>query len=111
MTETPAAQPERTDELDQSAAARPRGNPLRVTALSGAWLGLIASAMVLVLLLIFILQNTKSVSVSYFSASGELPLGVAMLLAAVAGVLIAVIAGSLRIWQLRRLLRKSTRHH
>jgi uncharacterized integral membrane protein len=111
MTDSPAAQPERVDQPGRTPTARHGRNPLRVTALSGAWVGLIAAAIVLVLLLIFILQNTKSVSVSYLGASGMLPLGVAMLLAAVAGVLIAVIAGSLRIWQLRRYLRRSTRHH
>jgi uncharacterized integral membrane protein len=120
MSETPAAQPANAtrEPATTPIPAQPEGalppveaaNPLRTTRLSGAWVGLIAAAIVLVLLLIFILQNTQSVSVSYFGASGHLPLGVAMLLAAVAGVLIAVIAGSLRIWQLRRYLRRSTRH-
>jgi uncharacterized integral membrane protein len=124
MSETPAAQPANATREPATTpipaqpegasppveAVQPAKNPLRTTRISGAWVGLIAAAIVLVLLLIFILQNTQSVSVSYFGASGHLPLGVAMLLAAVAGVLIAVIAGSLRIWQLRRYLRRSTRH-
>jgi uncharacterized integral membrane protein len=66
-----------------------------------------------VLLLVFILQNTQSVEISYFGATGHVSLAVAMLLAAIAGVLLTAIAGSLRIWQLRRLLRRSSRqsHH
>jgi uncharacterized integral membrane protein len=36
-----------------------------------------------------------------------MPLGVALLLAAAGGVLLAVIVGSLRIWQLRHRLRQS----
>ncbi len=39
--------------------------------------------MVLVLLLVFVIQNTKSVKVPFFSVSGNMPLGVALLLAAV----------------------------
>jgi uncharacterized integral membrane protein len=62
-----------------------------------------------VLLLIFILQNTKSVKVSFFTASGSMPLGVALLLAAVGGVLIAGVAASLRIWQLRHRLKAPRR--
>jgi uncharacterized integral membrane protein len=82
-------------------------HPLRVTRTSAAWVGIVVFTAVMVLLLIFILQNTKSVEVSFLGASGSLPLAVAMLLAAVAGVALAGIAGSLRIWQLRRRLRRT----
>ena len=62
------------------------------------------AAVVLVLLLVFILQNTASVKVSYFGASGHLPLGVALMLSAVAGLLLAALVASLRIVQIRRRL-------
>ena len=45
----------------------------------------------LVLLLTFILENGKSVSIGYFGAHRDLPLGAAFLLAAVFGVLRVVI--------------------
>jgi uncharacterized integral membrane protein len=79
----------------------------------------VSAAVVLVVLLVFILQNTKSVRVAYFTATGTIPLGVALLLAAVGGVLLAGFVASLRIWQLRRRLnnpgrpacfRRRTRH-
>lgn len=73
------------------------------------WVAVVIAAVVLVLLLIFILQNTKSVKVSYFTANGMMPLGVALLLAAVGGVLLAGIVASLRIWQLRHRLSRSDR--
>jgi uncharacterized integral membrane protein len=57
--------------------------------------------LVLVLLLVFILQNTRTVKISYFTATGTMPLGVAWLLAAIAGVLLAGVVASLRICQLR----------
>jgi len=87
-------------------------HPTRRTRISAAWVGVIAAAVVLVLLLVFILQNTRSVKISYFTANGTMPLGVALLLAAVGGVLLAGVVGSLRIWQLRHRLsgqRKSDR--
>ena len=71
------------------------------TRISGAWVAVVIAAVVLVLLLVFILQNTRSVKVSYFTVNGTMPLGVALLLAAVGGVLLAGVVASLRIWQLR----------
>lgn len=84
-------------------------DPVRRTRAGYAWIGIIAFSVMLVLLLIFILQNTQPVEISYFGADGSLPLAVAMLLAAVAGVLLTAIAGTLRIWQLRRHLRRTSR--
>jgi len=44
--------------------------------------------------------------VSFFGASGHLPLGVALLLAAVLGVLLVVVPGTARIIQLRMTARR-----
>jgi alpha-1,2-mannosyltransferase len=76
------------------------------TRVSRAWIGIIAGALVLVLLLIFILQNTRPVKVSYFTLTGTMPLGVALLLAAISGLLLAAGVASMRIWQLRRRMNK-----
>jgi uncharacterized integral membrane protein len=75
----------------------------------GLWVGLILSALVLLLLLVFILQNNEPVLISFFALEGVLPSGVALLLAAIAGVLLVAIPGSLRILQLRRAARRGTR--
>jgi uncharacterized integral membrane protein len=82
---------------------------LRRTRLSGLWVGLALSAIVLLLLLVFILENGQSATVSYFGAHGHLPLGVALLLAAVAGALFVTIPASGRIMQLRRTARRHRR--
>ncbi len=73
--------------------------------LSGLF-GLTLAAVVLLLLLVFILENGQRASISYFGAHGHLPLGVALLLAAVAGVLLVSIPGTVRIIQLRRTARR-----
>jgi uncharacterized integral membrane protein len=70
---------------------------------------LIAGAVVLILLLVFILENTQSVKISFFGASGHLPLGVALLLAAIGGALLVGIVGTARIVQLRRHVKRRRR--
>jgi uncharacterized integral membrane protein len=77
--------------------------------MSGLWIGMIFSAIVLLFLLIFILQNPAQVQISFLGATGTLPTGVALLLAAIAGVLLVAIPGSIRILQLRGAARRGTR--
>ncbi len=66
---------------------------------------LLAGLVVLILLLVFIIENTRSVKISYFGAGFNLPLGVALLLAAIGGALLVGIVGTARILQLRRRVR------
>ena len=117
---TPPAVPE----PDQPAAPQPPRQPgpgdtapgqapvplpqhkVRRTRISGLWVAVACFAVVLLLLLIFILQNSRTVEVSYFGAHGHLPLGVALLLAAVSGVLLIVLPGTARIIQLRVTARR-----
>jgi uncharacterized integral membrane protein len=73
------------------------------------WVGLILSALVLLFLLVFIIQNQEPVQVVFFALDGVLPVGVALLLAAIAGILLGAIPGSLRIMQLRRAARRGPR--
>jgi uncharacterized integral membrane protein len=74
--------------------------------MGAVWIAAASSAVVLVLLLIFILDNSRKVQTSYFGAHGQLPLGVALLFAAVLGMLLAAIPGTARIIQLRILARR-----
>jgi len=76
------------------------------TRISGVWIGLIFSALVLLFLLIFILQNLDPARIYFLGGTGTLPTGVALLLAALAGVLLVAIPGTARIVQLRRQARK-----
>jgi putative membrane protein len=89
--------------------ALPRHHIIRRTRISGAWTAVVIFAVVLLLLLIFILQNSRSVEVSYLGAHGHLSLGVALLLAAVCGVLLIALPGVARILQLRATARRHRR--
>ncbi len=72
------------------------------TRISATWVGVVVGLLVLILLLVFILQNLSQVRVHYLWFSPKLPLGVAMLLSAVAGGVVVGIAGGLRLFQVHR---------
>ena len=92
------------------AAPAPAKDPLRGSRTSGIWVAVVGLGLVLLLLVIFIAQNTQSVNVSFLGWSGQAPLAVALLIAAVAGLFLAAVAGSLRILQLRRRVRRDKKH-
>lgn len=79
---------------------------VRRTRFGGTWVAMVLFALVLLVLLVFILQNSQQVKISFFGANGHLALGVAMLLAAVGGILLVVIPGVGRMIQLRRTARR-----
>lgn len=81
----------------------------RQTRISAAFIALVVGLIILVLLLIFILQNNTETTVKYFGAQGQLPLGVLLLFAAAAGALLVVIFGAARILQLHWLARRDRR--
>ncbi|WP_306307550.1 LapA family protein [Nocardia tenerifensis] len=70
------------------------------------WMSLIAGALILIVLLVFILQNLDQVDVGLFFWHFSLPLGVAVLLSVIGGALVMALVGGLRILQLRRVAKK-----
>ena len=66
------------------------------------WVGIFIAAVVLVALIVFMLQNTQEVVVSFLGLEGAVPLAVALLIAGVGVGVIALVIGSVRITQLRR---------
>src|SRR5579875_311552 len=89
-----------------AAAHPPQQHVIRRTRIGGVWVGMALAAVVLLLLLVFILENGQSANNGYFGAHGHLPLGVALLLAALAGALLVLIPGTARILQLRKTARR-----
>lgn len=91
---------------DRTPVEEPLEMPRSGGKTAGLWISLILGAIVLVLLLIFVIQNSQSASFEYFNATFDLPLGVAMLLAAIAGALVMALVGSVRMFQMSWTIRK-----
>lgn len=63
----------------------------------------------LVIMLVFVFQNLQRAKVSFLGLSGTLPLAVSLLAAAALGGLFVLALGSVRILQLRRVIRHDRR--
>jgi uncharacterized integral membrane protein len=129
MTSDPSASPDRPrgevpPEPIETPLASSKGTPPDPTATPGEylvspesavkftraaalWSALIVGFVILILLLVFIMQNTDSATIHFFVWEWNLPLGVGILLAAVCGGLLTVAAGTARIVQLRRAAKKN----
>ncbi len=85
----------------------PPEDAVHFTRAAALWTALIVGFLVLIVLLIFIAQNTDSGTFHFLGWSWSLPLGVALLAAAVLGGLVITLAGIVRIVQLRRAAKKN----
>jgi uncharacterized integral membrane protein len=113
----PPVEPELPGSLERTAGeppldapvqkSPPPDNALKFTRAGALWSALIVGFLILIVLLIFIAQNTDSASFHFLGWNWSLPLGVAILLAAVLGGLITTLAGAARIVQLRRAAKKN----
>jgi len=94
----------------QHAAQAPVGpGALSRTRLSTAWVSIWAATVVFIALIVFMLQNTRSVEVSFLGLHGTLPLALALLIAVIGAVLLTLVVGTARITQLRRRLSRGRR--
>jgi len=66
----------------------------------------IVLSLLLLLLAVFILQNTQKVEVAFFGWNGRAPLAATLLIAAAGGALVVAAAGVLRVLQLRRRVKR-----
>ncbi len=80
---------------------------VKFTRAAALWSSLIIGFLILIVLLIFIAQNTDSATFHFLGWNWSLPMGVALLLAAVSGGLLSVLVGAARIVQLRIAARKN----
>ncbi len=115
MTEPPAPHgptgtlpPPLRQRLRPPAATPPPRPTLRPAhaRISSIRTALIAGAAGLTVVMIFIIQNAHAVGISFLGAHLRLSLAVALLLAAIAGALLMAAAGTARITQLRRIMRR-----
>lgn len=98
-----------TDPITTEPTATTPSTPAkkRPTRVSGAWISAIVAIVLLAFLLVFILQNLNSVTVNFLGMSGSLPIGIAMLLAALGGMIVIALVGGARILQLKKAGRRA----
>jgi len=111
-SDTPAApgppppEPDPAPNTPAVTPAKPKEPAVGFTRAGALWSALFAGFLILILLLIFITQNTANTPFTFLAWHWSLPLGVAILLAAVVGGLITIAVGTARILQLRRAAKK-----
>ncbi len=81
----------------------------RQTRLSAVWTALAVAIVALAAILVFILQNPRSVDLSFLAFHGRLPLAIALLFAMMLGAVIVLASGAARILQLRGVARRARR--
>ena len=112
MSSEPNASP---GETSSSAVAEPATGTspddqtadVKFTRAAALWSSLILGFLILIVLLIFITQNTAVAQFTFLGWHWDLQLGVAILLAAVGGGLVTAGVSAARMFQLRRAAKKN----
>jgi uncharacterized integral membrane protein len=97
-------------EVNQPVDRSPREddpNPLRPSRTSRFWIALVLLIAFLFVLIVFVAQNTRRVQLSFLGWDWHPPLAVALLIAVVGGLAISATAGTLRLWQVHRRVRRT----
>ena len=97
--------PETVDPTTTPTTAVPR------TRTGAAWFGICAAALTLVVLIVFMLQNTRRVEVNFLWMDGSLPLALALLIAGVGVGLLTIVVGTARLTQLRKEIHDRRQRH
>jgi uncharacterized integral membrane protein len=92
-----------------TAVTEPPEPAPRATGAARLWVSVALATALLVLLIIFIAENSKQVTVSFLGVHGHISLALALLIAAVVGAAVTLLAGTARILQLRREVRRHKR--
>jgi uncharacterized integral membrane protein len=89
--------------------AQPMTSRVPRTRTGAAWISICALALGFVVLIVFMLQNTGSVQLSFLWMDTSVPRALALLIAAVGAAIVAMTIGAARMTQLRRLVRQRRR--
>ncbi|SLI45315.1 Uncharacterized integral membrane protein [Mycobacteroides abscessus subsp. bolletii] len=108
-TEIPVGEQAPLPAKSGSAKSKKKEDAVTRTRAAATWTGVILGLLILILLLIFITQNMNTVTTTFLVWHLNLPLGVTVLIAAVAGALLTALVGIVRIVQLRRAAKKNLR--
>ena len=94
-----------------AAVAAPEAKAPRATNAGRMWISLALATVLLVLLIIFIAENSRQVTISFLGVNGDISLALALLIAAVVGAIVLLLVGSARILQLRLEVRRGRQRH
>lgn len=103
MSNDPAAVP---DPAPHTPAKTPE-SAVKFTRTAALWTALVLGFLILIVLLVFILQNGDDVTLKLFTWQLTMQKGVAILLSAVLGGLLTFAVASIRLLQLRVAARKN----
>lgn len=112
---TTTKKPAKKSAESPATPARPAKGPKQPSAVKGSfaggtWIALIAGALLLIVLLVFIMQNQNQVDLVLFAWNFRFPAGIGFLLAAIGGALIMALVGGVRMLQLRRQIIKTNKN-
>lgn len=97
------------NDIEETDAANQKQAQVEKSIAGSTWVALIIGAILLILLLVFIMQNQENVQLQLFAWEMNFPIGAGMLIAAITGALIMALVGGVRILQLRRQVVKTKR--
>jgi uncharacterized integral membrane protein len=112
----PLADPASGAPAETTAAAAPSpptGAPLEIrrTRASTAYVSVAVGLAVLIVVLIFVLQNLSDASIHFLGAHFRMPVGLLVLAAAIAGGVVVLLVSLARVLQLRLLARRHRHSH
>jgi len=102
----PPKQQPQTGATSETASSLPTVARPKPTRSGVVWVAVVVALIMLVLLIIFILQNQEPARVMFLGLEGTLALGMALFIASVGGGIVVAVAGAARIIQLRSNARK-----
>ena len=85
----------------------PTAEHVTPTRISASWTAVVAAVLILIVLVIFIAENTQRSTVNFVGFHGRAPTAVVLLIAAITGAAIVIIVGAARILQLRKVAKHS----
>lgn len=105
--EVPAQRAESEAPVEVRKSGLDRKGRVKRTRAATAWASAVALALVTILFVVFVVQNSQQVTIRFLWLDGQLAAATALLIAAVAGALLVGIPAAVRIGQLRHSLKRN----
>ena len=102
MTDQGSSEPQRPHPRSPRSDTTSGRDRSPVTRASAAWVAVGSALVLLVLMIVFMLQNPTPVAFHFLGLTVSLPAGLAIVIALVSGGVVVAVAGTARIVQLRK---------